>query len=67
MTYINELRVEEVKRKFADPEFDDVTILEISLQSGFRTKSAFNSFFKKSTGKTPFEHRKILKASRSNS
>lgn len=62
MTYINELRVQEVISKFEAPEFDDVTILEISLQSGFRTKSAFNSFFKRSTGMTPLEYRKSLKS-----
>jgi AraC-like DNA-binding protein len=33
MTYINELRIQEVKSMFANPEFDDRTILEISLQS----------------------------------
>ena len=67
MTYINELRVEEVKRKFTDPQFDNLTILEISLQSGFRTKSAFNSFFKRSTGMTPLEYRKSVKQNSSHS
>jgi len=67
MTYINELRVEEVKRKFADPQFDNITILEISLQSGFRTKSAFNSFFKRSTDSTPLEYRRQTKQSRPHS
>ena len=62
MTYINELRVQEVISKFKNPEFDDKTILEISLQSGFRTKSAFNGFFKRSTGMTPLEYRKSLKS-----
>lgn len=64
MTYINELRVQEVRSKFENPEFDNITILEISLQSGFRTKSAFNGFFKKSTGMTPLEYRKSLKQHR---
>ncbi|HPV20929.1 MAG TPA: helix-turn-helix domain-containing protein [bacterium] len=67
MTYINELRIQEVKSMFANPEFDDRTILEISLQSGFRTKSAFNSFFKRSTGATPLEYRKSIKQSRPHS
>ncbi len=61
MTYINELRIQEVTSMFANPEFDDKTILEISLIAGFKSKSAFNSFFKKSTGKTPLEFRKSLK------
>ncbi|HSW61651.1 MAG TPA: helix-turn-helix domain-containing protein, partial [bacterium] len=67
MTYINELRIQEVKSMFANPEFDDRTILEISLQSGFRTKSAFNSFFKRSTGMTPLEYRRSAKQNRSHS
>ncbi|HOW52670.1 MAG TPA: helix-turn-helix domain-containing protein [bacterium] len=61
MTYINELRVEEVKSRFMDPALDNTTILEISLQAGFRTKSAFNNFFKRSTGMTPTEYRRSLK------
>jgi len=64
MTYINELRVEEVKARFMDPDLDNTTILEISLQSGFRTKSAFNNFFKRSTGMTPTEYRRSMKDQR---
>jgi AraC-like DNA-binding protein len=62
MTYINELRIQEVVSMFSNNEFDSKTILEISLQAGFKSKSAFNSFFKKSTGKTPLEYRKSLKS-----
>ncbi len=64
MTYINELRVEEVKSRFMDPNLDNTTILEISLQAGFRTKSAFNNFFKRSTGMTPTEYRRSMKDQR---
>ncbi|MFO7735064.1 MAG: helix-turn-helix domain-containing protein [bacterium] len=66
-TYINELRLETVKSMFINPEYDDMTILEISLRSGFRSKSAFNSFFKKHTGTTPFKYRKKMKSERSDS
>lgn len=66
-TYVNELRVKKVKSMFANPEYDDITILEISLRSGFRSKSAFNSFFKKNTGSTPLKYRKKLKSERSDS
>ncbi len=62
MTYINELRIQEVTSMFANPEFDDKTILEISLLAGFKSKSAFNNFFKKSTGQTPLQYRKSLKS-----
>jgi AraC-like DNA-binding protein len=61
MTYINEFRIQEVISMFSNTEFDNKTILEISLLAGFKSKSAFNSFFKKSTGKTPLEYRKSLK------
>ena len=62
MTYINELRIQEVVSMFSNNEFDSKTILEISLLAGFKSKSAFNNFFKKSTGKTPLEYRKSLKS-----
>jgi len=62
MTYINEFRIQEVISMFSNTEFDNKTILEISLLAGFKSKSAFNSFFKKSTGKTPLEYRKTLRS-----
>ncbi len=56
-TLINELRVEEAKRKLVDPEYSDITILEIAFSSGFNTKAAFNRVFKKFTGMTPSRYR----------
>lgn len=58
MTYINEYRVEVVKQKLLDPCQKDLTILEIAYQSGFKTKSAFNNFFKNYTGQTPSQYKK---------
>jgi AraC-like DNA-binding protein len=62
VTYINDLRLEAVKEKLKDPQMKNRSILEIAFQSGFRTKSAFNSYFKKSQGMTPTEFRRKEKS-----
>lgn len=59
-TFINEYRVDEVIRRMADPKFQHYTILAIAFDSGFNSKSTFNSIFKSYTGKTPTEFRKSL-------
>ncbi|SMO40481.1 transcriptional regulator, AraC family [Saccharicrinis carchari] len=55
--FINKYRVEEVKNKIVDPQFDNYSLLGIAFESGFNSKSAFNRVFKKFTGKTPSEFR----------
>lgn len=52
-TFINEYRVEEVKRRLLDEKFEHLTIVAIAFESGFNSKSTFNSIFKQNTGKTP--------------
>jgi AraC-like DNA-binding protein len=56
--FINEYRVEEIKRRMQDEEFENLTLLAIAMDSGFNSKSAFNSAFKKSTGITPTAYKK---------
>jgi AraC-like DNA-binding protein len=56
--FINEYRVEEVKRRFADEKYDHMTILAAGFDSGFNSKTAFYSAFKKNTGMTPTEFKK---------
>ncbi len=56
---INHYRVEEVKKKLTDPSFQHLTFLGIALDSGFNSKASFNRIFKKFTGKTPNEYRKL--------
>jgi len=41
----------------ASPKSSHLTILAIALESGFNTKSSFNTFFKKYTGVTPSQYR----------
>lgn len=52
-TFINEYRVEEVKRRLLDPKFEHLTIVAIAFESGFNSKSTFNSIFKQNIGMTP--------------
>ncbi len=53
--YINELRVDLVKRLLKDEKYKDYTITSIGLECGFSSKSTFYSVFKKYTGKTPLQ------------
>ncbi len=56
--YINRFRVEEAIEKLADPEMRDKNILEIMYESGFYSKSTFNTAFKKTAGCSPSAYRK---------
>ncbi|HOP65371.1 MAG TPA: helix-turn-helix domain-containing protein, partial [Spirochaetota bacterium] len=58
-TLINSWRVKESIRQMA--EHPERTILEIAMESGFNSKSSFNSVFLKSTGQTPSEYRESHK------
>ena len=53
VVYVNEFRVEEAKRLLLNKENMYLTIEAIGYESGFKSKSAFNSVFKKNTGQTP--------------
>ena len=56
--FINDYRIEAVKQKLKDPNMKHLTLLAIALDSGFNSKSSFNSLFKQYTGMTPTEWRK---------
>lgn len=60
--YLNTFRLEEVKRRLAEPEQAALPILTIALDSGFASLSAFNRAFKESAGATPSEWRKAALA-----
>ena len=50
---INGYRVEEAKRLLLDPRTQNFTILSVGFESGFNSKTTFNTVFKKFTGFTP--------------
>ncbi|MCP4625395.1 MAG: helix-turn-helix transcriptional regulator [bacterium] len=54
---INKYRIEEAKRLLIDPDKQHLNILEIAFETGFNSKSAFNTAFKKSTTMTPSQYK----------
>jgi len=58
--FVNEYRVEEMKIRLQDPASAHLKIEELAFESGFNSKSVFNTAFKKFTGLTPSEFRKGL-------
>lgn len=56
--YVNEFRIEEVKRKIEDPAYSHFKIVEIAYECGFNSKATFNRVFKKLTGTSPSEYKK---------
>jgi len=59
--FVNEYRVNEFKARIADKKNDNLTIMSIAYDSGFNSKSTFNSIFKKFTGQTPSEYVNAVK------
>jgi AraC-like DNA-binding protein len=57
--YINEFRLIEVKKRIVAPQYSHLTLIGIAFDCGFNSKSAFNSIFKKNTGKTPSEFKQV--------
>ena len=55
--FVNQYRVEEVKSRINNPEFENLSLLGIAFDCGFNTKSTFNRVFKKMTGFTPSEYK----------
>lgn len=56
--YMNSLRIEEAKAKLAN---EDEDIIEIAYSVGYKSLTAFYCFFRKYTGTTPAEYRKVGK------
>jgi AraC-like DNA-binding protein len=65
--FINEYRMQEVLHLLDYCRRQDVTpnILSIAYEAGFNSKSAFNQYFKKTTGFTPTEYFKQSRDARS--
>jgi YesN/AraC family two-component response regulator len=51
--YVNSYRLEAFKKKVKDPTNTHLTLLGLAYESGFNSKTVFNSFFKKMMDKTP--------------
>ena len=55
--FINHHRVTEAASMLTNPALKGKGVLEIAMEVGFHSKSAFNRSFKKQTGVTPLEYR----------
>jgi AraC-like DNA-binding protein len=55
--FVNNYRIEHVKKDLVDPEKQNLKILSIAFDSGFNSKTSFNTIFKKDTGLTPSQYR----------
>lgn len=53
--FVNTYRVQEARRKLADPRFAHYSLVGVALESGFNSKSTFNRVFKKLLGQAPSE------------
>jgi AraC-like DNA-binding protein len=56
--YINTYRVEKAKELLDKEDMNKLSILGIAFESGFNSKTSFNTTFKKITGQTPSEFKK---------
>jgi len=55
--YVNVYKIKHVCQLLTCKDQQDLTVIEVMLQSGFNTKSNFNRAFKSETGCTPFEYK----------
>lgn len=51
--FVNEYRLSHFKELVKQPDNSKFSILGLAYESGFNSKTAFNTYFKKSTGSTP--------------
>ena len=56
--YVNQYRIEEVKKMLLDPDKLHLTNFALAQEAGFNSKSAFLGLFKKHVGMTPGEFKK---------
>lgn len=55
--FVNYYRVEEVKQRLVDKQYQHLTILGIAYDAGFNSKSSFNRIFMKYTQMSPKQYR----------
>ena len=51
--YINQHRIEEVKQRLLDKQYDHLSLVAIAYDCGFNSKATFNRVFKRHTGQSP--------------
>ncbi len=56
--FINHYRVKHFKNLAGDPDNAHISLLGLAYESGFNSKTVFNTYFKKETGMTPSEYLK---------
>ncbi|AQQ66332.1 hypothetical protein Mag101_00700 [Microbulbifer agarilyticus] len=56
--FVNAYRIEEIKQRLKEEEPNQVSIQSIYEAAGFRSKSSFNTLFRKWVGMTPSQYRK---------
>ena len=56
--FVNAFRVEKAKQMLSDSGNEKLSILGVAFESGFSSKTSFNTTFKKMTGQTPSEFKK---------
>lgn len=56
--FINHYRVEHFKQLAGDPDNAHISLIGLAYESGFNSKTVFNTYFKKETGTTPSDYLK---------
>jgi len=51
--FVNHYRVERFKSLATDPDNSHISLIGLAYESGFNSKTVFNTYFKKETGQTP--------------
>lgn len=57
--FVNKYRVEKLAMDLRDPDKRNLKLLALAFEAGFNSKSSFNSIFKRFTGQTPSDYRKL--------
>ncbi len=61
--FVNEYRVNAIIEKLHSDNYNHITLLGISFESGFNSKTTFNRVFKNIKGMTPLNYKKSIKMS----
>ncbi|KFF22933.1 helix-turn-helix domain-containing protein [Chryseobacterium sp. JM1] len=56
--FVNKYRIEHAKKMLTDDSYKKLSMVGIAFESGFNSKTAFNTIFKKMTDMTPSEFKK---------